>query len=168
MFAGNGARAEDWFGWNVPVRAPGGGIVVAAASDIGDNTIGEGDPGHAGPESLVKMDSSVTMEKPHTIAGNYIVIDHGNGEWSLLAHLRRGSVTVKAGDRVRAGQVVGTMGMSGDSMIPHVHYQLQNGPDLFRSEGLPSRFGGLRRVVGSRTVRPDGVIDSGDIVVAKN
>lgn len=167
MFSGSGTRVEEWFGWNAPVRATGDGVVVAAAGDIADNAYGDGDPGHAGPESSVKMDASVTMEKPLTIAGNYVVIDHGNGEWSLLAHLKRGSVSVKAGDRVRAGQVIGAMGMSGDSMIPHVHYQLQNGPDLFRSEGLPSRFEGLRRAVGSGTVRSDGVVDSGDIVLAK-
>ncbi|PTL82866.1 hypothetical protein DAT35_18020 [Vitiosangium sp. GDMCC 1.1324] len=38
------------------------------------------------------------------LAGNVVVIDHGGGEYSLLAHMQQGSVTVKAGDKVRAGQ----------------------------------------------------------------
>jgi murein DD-endopeptidase MepM/ murein hydrolase activator NlpD len=68
------------------------------------------------------------------------VIDHGNGEFSMIAHLQKGSVRVKPGDTVRQGQVVGLMGNSGDTSGPHVHYQLQSGPDWERSDALPSNF----------------------------
>jgi hypothetical protein len=165
MYDGRGTRAEEWFGWNAPVRAAGSGIVVAAENDIPDNGWEDGDPGAAGPESLVRVDPALTLERPVTLAGNYVIIDHGNGEWSLTAHLRRGSVTVKPGDRVRAGQLVGALGNSGDSQIPHVHFQLQNGPDIFRSEGLPARFDAVRSSLGSKTAASNGVVDSGDIII---
>ena len=63
--------------------------------------------------------------------GNCVIIDHGNSEYSVVAHMQQGSVTVKVGERVAAGQVIGKLGNSGDSFGPHLHYQLQSGPQLF-------------------------------------
>jgi murein DD-endopeptidase MepM/ murein hydrolase activator NlpD len=54
--------------------------------------------------------------------------------------MQQGSVTVKAGDRVTAGQMIGKLGNSGDSFGPHVHYQLQSAPLLFQGQSLPFRF----------------------------
>lgn len=168
MFRGNGAKLDDWLGWGAPVYAPGAGVVVYAENTIPDNSYAEGDPGNAGPEALGQRDAAVRLDKPVTIAGNAVVLDHGNGEYSMIAHMKKGSVAVKAGDVVKTGQQLGELGMSGDSMLPHVHYQLQNGPDLFKSEGLPSIFTGLRRVIGAQAIPwPSGIIDSGDIVIAK-
>ena len=72
--------------------------------------------------------------------GNCVIIDHGNAEYSVLAHMQEGSVMVKAGERVAAGQVIGKLGNSGDAFGPHLHYQLQSGPQLFHDQGLPFRF----------------------------
>src|ERR1051325_7539357 len=72
--------------------------------------------------------------------GNCVIIEHGNSEYSVLAHMQHGSVTVKTGDHVVAGQVIGKLGSSGDSYGPHVHYQLQSGPRLFHDQGLPFKF----------------------------
>lgn len=58
-------------------------------------------------------------------AGNSVVIDHG-GEWrSQYSHLRMGSVTVKPGDVVAAGDVLGMIGMSGNAAFPHVHFAVR-------------------------------------------
>jgi murein DD-endopeptidase MepM/ murein hydrolase activator NlpD len=57
-----------------------------------------------------------------------------------MAHMQQGSVTVKAGERVAAGQVIGRLENSGDSFGPHLHYQLQSGPQLFHGQSLPFRF----------------------------
>lgn len=159
MHRGSGAKTEEWLGWAAPVLAPAAGKVVAAEGAIPDNTFEDG---------VLRIDAAVTMDKPITIAGNYVVIDHGNGEWSMIAHLKQGTVKVRVGDTVNAGQELGAMGMSGDARIPHVHYQLQRGPDVFKDEGAPSTFTGLHRVLGSKVVAwPSGVIDSGDIVVSR-
>jgi murein DD-endopeptidase MepM/ murein hydrolase activator NlpD len=72
--------------------------------------------------------------------GNCVIIDHGNSEYSVMAHMQQGSVTVKPGERVTAGQVIGRLGNSGDSFGPHLHYQLQSGPQLFHGQSLPFRF----------------------------
>jgi len=68
------------------------------------------------------------------------VIDHGNGEYSLLAHFRNGTVVPKVGDKVKRGMIVGRCGNSGNSSEPHLHYHLQNGPHFGAAEGLPAQF----------------------------
>jgi len=72
--------------------------------------------------------------------GNCVIIDHGNSEYSVLMHMQQSSVRVTVGERVAAGQVIGRLGNSGDAFGPHVHYQLQSGPQVFRDQSLPFKF----------------------------
>jgi murein DD-endopeptidase MepM/ murein hydrolase activator NlpD len=65
--------------------------------------------------------------------GNYVVIDHGNGEFSFLAHLERGSVAVTRGQRVRPGDPVGRCGT-------HLHYHMQSTPSFMVGAGMPAQF----------------------------
>ena len=58
-------------------------------------------------------------------AGNSVVIDHGGAWRSQYSHLRSGSVTVKPGDVVAAGDVLGMIGMSGNAAFPHVHFAVR-------------------------------------------
>jgi len=54
--------------------------------------------------------------------GNNVVIKHAKNWQSQLCHLREGSVSVKVGDRVNAGDPIGLVGMSGKTEFPHVHF----------------------------------------------
>jgi len=73
--------------------------------------------------------------------GNHIVIDHGNNEFSLLAHLKNGSLLTKKGDRVEQGQLIAKCGNSGEgSTSPHLHYQLMDHANLLKAKGLPIQF----------------------------
>jgi murein DD-endopeptidase MepM/ murein hydrolase activator NlpD len=72
-----------------------------------------------------------------TIAGNHLVIDVGRGRWMLYAHLQPGSVRVKPGDRVAAGQVLGRLGNSGNTPEPHLHLQLLDRNSALGGQGLP-------------------------------
>lgn len=74
------------------------------------------------------------------IIGNSIAIDHNNGEWSVLAHLKHNSIRVKPGDKVRQGDMLGLCGNTGNTSEPHIHYHLQNNPIIFRALGLPIIF----------------------------
>lgn len=126
-------RPEDYAGWGRQIMAPAAGIVVMAQADRPDQPKdGVSDPAYFAPEYPDGGD-----------IGNHVVIDHGKKEYSLLAHMRTGSVPVKAGDRVTQGQPIGEIGNSGDSSGPHLHYQLQNGPRWEYSDGLPMRFGNV-------------------------
>lgn len=60
------------------------------------------------------------------IRGNHILIQHRQDEFSLLAHLRKDTVAVTAGERVRRGQKIGECGNSGHSTQPHLHFHIQD------------------------------------------
>jgi hypothetical protein len=59
-------------------------------------------------------------------AGNSVVIEHGEGWETQYAHLRNGSVAVRAGERVEAGQRLGTAGLSGNTEFPHLHFEVRH------------------------------------------
>lgn len=77
------------------------------------------------------------------ICGNHILIDHGDEEYSLLAHLQPEGILVKAGDSVKRGQPLARCGNSGNTSEPHLHFQLQKGKSFFCSPGLPITFTGV-------------------------
>ncbi|WP_425839383.1 M23 family metallopeptidase [Streptomyces fractus] len=78
-----------------------------------------------------------TLGGSRRVVGNHIVLDLGEGTYALYAHVQRGSLAVRAGDKVVAGQVLGRCGNSGNSTQPHVHFQLMDGPDLDTARGVP-------------------------------
>jgi murein DD-endopeptidase MepM/ murein hydrolase activator NlpD len=120
---GQGRRLEDYYAFGAPVLAPADGVVVAVQNHHRDCPW-----------------TGVLDPLAWSILGNYVVIRHAEGEYSLLAHLRRGSVRVRPGERVRRGQVVGECGNSGHSTEPHLHFQVQDHPNAFLSASLPVRF----------------------------
>jgi hypothetical protein len=117
---GSGSRNADFFCFGQPILAPADGLVVEAVDGIADNTPGQ-----------------MNAAQP---AGNQVVLDHGNGEFSFFAHLQRGSVAVHQRTQVRAGEVLGRCGNSGHSSEPHLHYHLQNDARFGRGAGLPAQF----------------------------
>lgn len=124
-------------GWGREIIAPADGTVVYARNDVPNNP-------HPGSEPGADF-----YAKPHdpimAYGGNCVIIDHGNSEYSVLMHMQPGSVRVKVGDRVVRGEVIGKLGDSGDAFGPHVHYQLQSGPELFKYQTLPFKFQGIDR-----------------------
>jgi murein DD-endopeptidase MepM/ murein hydrolase activator NlpD len=120
---GSGARNSDYWAWGKRVLAPASGQVVAAVDGVHDNR------------------PQVEVENPGEPAGNHVVLDLGNGEYALLAHFRKGSLAVRKGDRVSAGDILGRVGNSGNSSEPHLHFHVQDRPGLFgAARGLPLAF----------------------------
>jgi murein DD-endopeptidase MepM/ murein hydrolase activator NlpD len=125
-------KNEEYAGWGRPILAPAAGVIATVQDGIPNQPkVGEID------------ERSFTLADGRTVGyGNHVVIDHENGEYSLLVHLQAGSIPVKAGTRVRQGQQVGRLGSSGFSTEPHLHYQLQDRPDD-EPVSLPFRFSNL-------------------------
>lgn len=121
--SGNGGENEDTYTFGARINAPGDGKIISLENDIGDNV-------RPGARNI----------KQGSAAGNYIMIDHLNGEYSLLAHFKKGTIIVSVGDTVVKGQEVGKAGNSGNSTGPHLHYHLQNTPELLNGIGLPAQF----------------------------
>ena len=155
MYHDDPYKKENWYCYGAFVYSPGAGTVIASANDIPDNW-------YQG-RKIVSPDL-VANADPKEL-GNYVLIDHGDGEYSVLNHLMPGSVVVKAGDRVRQGQMIGRIGLAGDTIFPHLHYSLISGPEIFKVEGLPADFSHYRRFTGAKSVDVKrGDVDSGDIV----
>jgi hypothetical protein len=83
------------------------------------------------------------MDFTHAILGNYAIIDHLNGEFSVYAHMSENTVTVEAGDKVKKGQVIGKVGNTSNSDCPHLHFHLMDSPDFISANGLPITFSNL-------------------------
>jgi len=153
-FQGKGEKNEDWFAWGAPIIATGDGIVVDVGDDVPDNI--RGGQNFFNPE--------IVKTEPLKFYGNYVVIDHGNGEFSLFGHVQKGSVIVKLGDAVVRGQPLAKIGSSGSSGNPHLHYELRSGRGL-QVDGLPAVFTHYTRHLGGKTLAVSaGPVDTGDML----
>jgi len=119
-------------GWGREILAPAAGIVTYARNDVPDNP-------RQGKSPNINWYAAL-HDPVMALYGNCVIIDHGNSEYSVMGHMQQGSVTVRVGDRVAVGHMIGKLGNSGSSTGPHLHYQLQSGPQLFHDQTLPFRF----------------------------
>jgi len=139
----------DYYSFGLPVYSTGDGRVAG---------LHDGDPDNR------RFDVTELAKRETAYGGNYVVVDHQNGEYSWFGHLKQGSVKVKLGQRVRQGELIGQIGASGSSLFPHLHYELRTGSGAREVEGLPSYFRNFRRLGSQRVVIRKGQVDSGDIV----
>ncbi|MFQ5982570.1 MAG: M23 family metallopeptidase, partial [Woeseiaceae bacterium] len=121
---GDGKQSEQYFCWGRPILAPASGTVVTVVSDLPDNPPGVMDPNNP--------------------PGNHVIIDLGNREYALLAHLQADSVGVTEGEEVRTGQQIGRCGNSGNTSEPHLHFHLQDSGKFGRGDGKPAFFNDYR------------------------
>ncbi|NOX75926.1 MAG: M23 family metallopeptidase [Gammaproteobacteria bacterium] len=70
--------------------------------------------------------------------GNYVVLESLEGVFALFAHLRQGSVVVSEGDNIEGRELLGQVGNSGNTIQPHLHFQLMKESDL--SQAIPIPF----------------------------
>jgi hypothetical protein len=79
----------------------------------------------------------VTFNSADEYAGNYLVLDIGNGRYAYYCHCIPNSFLVREGDTVKEGDPIAMLGNSGNSTMPHLHFHIADGPDLWTSNGLP-------------------------------
>lgn len=121
IFAGDKTKLESWVGYGAKVLAVAPGLVTASRDDQEDQKPG------------TMPDDLSFAELP----GNYVMIALDGGLTAVYAHLKPGSVKVKAGDKVKAGEVIGLLGNTGGSLAPHLHFHIVNGPEGAASDGYP-------------------------------
>jgi len=115
------SQVANWYGYGAEVLAVADAGVVAARDGIAES-------------------SSVTDSIHNTLenaSGNYVALDLGRQRYAFYEHLMPGSLVVKAGDRVKRGQVIGRLGYTGDSTGPHLHFHVSDGNSPLEAEGLP-------------------------------
>lgn len=134
-----GQSSQDWLCYRLPALAPAAGTVVRVVDGCKDQA-----PGDADTESNW---------------GNVVVVHHGPGVFSLIAHLSFGTIAVREGQVVAAGQELGRVGSSGRAPVPHLHFQLQATP-MIGDPTIPLEFGDVV-IEPARDARGDDAADAG-------
>lgn len=76
----------------------------------------------AGSSVRAALDGFILSSGFNQARGNYIVVQHNTGERTIYQHLQ--NALLKAGEKVTAGQPIGTVGSSGISTGPHLHFEV--------------------------------------------
>ena len=120
-----GNRLKDYYCYEQDIVAAADGEVVAVVDGINPAPL----VGYAVADFICRH-----------FAGNHVVVKHAEGEYGFYAHLVKGTIKQKIGDKVKSGEVIGLCGHTGHSSEPHLHFHLQDKADLFTAIGLPIRF----------------------------
>jgi len=88
-----------------------------------------------GSKVYAPNNGTIVTAEYHYSYGNYIIINHNNGYYTLYAHMSRFARSSKAGANVSRGQVIGYVGSSGSSTGPHLHYELWVGGNVLKGGG---------------------------------
>lgn len=155
MYNGSPYTKTSWYSFGKPVFVPLGGVVVAVQDGIPDNAF---------DGKIVKSPKIDPKADPEGM-GNYVIIQHANGEYSMMLHLEQGSIRVREGETVKTGDEIAEVGFSGSVVFPHLHYSVTNGAKEMASEGLPNYFNDYKLFRGANveTIHRSR-LDSGDIV----
>lgn len=122
----NQLSSYPYFG--VPVHAAAAGRVVRVRDGLPEQT-----PGAFAPGATIQ-----------NAGGNHVVVRIAKHRFAFYAHLKTGTVKVRPGQRVKAGQVLGRLGNTGNSDAPHLHFHIMDTPSPLQSNGLPFTFNRFR------------------------
>ena len=165
-YRGQGSKLSDHFAYGAPVLAAADGIVRVARQDAPESADDLRRPGEEQAAYLKRVGEQQDKRMAQggdAIIGNYVLIEHAQGESTVYAHLKTASVRVKVGEAVRAGQVIGQLGSSGNSTEPHLHFHVCDRPQALRCAGVPVRFENIELPYVDQ-LRD---LQTGDIVVTK-
>jgi hypothetical protein len=119
-FTEDGSKNEHYYAFGKDVLAVADGEVVTVIDGVPDNR----------PQT----------HNPLSTGGNVVLVKHANYEYSLYAHLKLNSISVKKGQKVLAGQTIGLCGNSGASNGPHIHFDLSNSEVRYDATGFTPYF----------------------------
>ena len=162
---GEGTKRSEFLDYGARVLAAAPGKVVVAVSDQEETDGDLRKPGEGAEEYMTRVKTTQMgrlARGTNAIIGNHVVIAHEGGEHSVYAHLQPGSLKVKVGDTVKAGDVLGLVGTSGNSTEPHLHFHVCDSPDPLLCAGIPIRFEGIE-VLNADFPR---ALQTGDVVIA--
>ncbi len=123
-FSGDEKDPAAYYCYGREILAPADGFVVALYADAPDSPINKRRPVCAADD----------------LRGNFVLLNHGSGVYSLLCHLKPGSIYVHVGQAVARGERIARCGNSGNTTEPHLHFQLQAGRDFCTAPSLPIPF----------------------------
>lgn len=124
-YFGDYHECNNFYSYKQEIICPCDGVVVDLVNEYDDTRI---------------VDGRKAICDCKDVRGNYILIKHEHNEYSLICHVLLNSFKCRIGDFLCAGDVIGLVGNSGNTMGPHIHYQVQAGYDFSTACGLPIKF----------------------------
>ena len=133
-----GVPTRDCHGWGEPIHAPLDGEVVVARDGLAERA-----RIHPLREIALVLKNAATFthteEALFRVVGNHVIV-RCDDVFAAFAHMTTGSVAVRVGQMVRVGDVLGSVGHTGNSTAPHLHFQLMDGQDPLVAKGVPCAF----------------------------
>ena len=152
QFKGSSAKADNYFGFGKKVYAIADGKVIYASNKHKDDKT---------------FDIPEISNNPLELYGNCIAIQHKNGAISIYGHLKQNSLKIKVGDNVKVKQEIASIGVSGSSFFPHLHFEMRTSIKN-SAEGFPSYFSNIFLVEGkSNSKLKSGLVETGNIIETK-
>ena len=121
IYDGPQEKLESYTIFGKPVLAVADGLIAAVIDGLPEQTPG-------------KYPTNISLNEAD---GNSVILDLGEQRYAMYAHMKTGSIKVHKGEHVTAGQVIGLVGNTGNSVAPHLHFQVNDGPSSLASNGLP-------------------------------
>jgi hypothetical protein len=121
IYQGAREKLESYAIFGKPVLAVGDGVVMSVTEGLPEQTPG-------------KFPTNISLDKAD---GNSVILDLGGEHYAMYAHMQPGSIKVHKGEKVKLGQVIGLVGNTGNSVAPHLHFQVNDRPSSLASNGLP-------------------------------
>lgn len=151
-FKGDGKNDEDYFGFGKSVYSIGNGKVIYASNVHKDDK-----------QFNIPELSNNSLE----LYGNCIAILHPNNSVSIYGHLKQNSLKIKTGDIVKAQQEIASIGVSGSSFFPHLHFEIRTSIKG-SAEGVPSYFSNVYLIESHLKHKlKSGLVETGNIIEAK-
>lgn len=160
-YIAKGLPLSDFYGWGVDVYSPARGVVVRVVDGVDERNPVRvlNDLRYAARVTRAYSDNSVGE---NDLLGNHVIIETETREYVVCAHLQKDSVAVAPGQRVDCSSVIGRLGHSGNSTMPHLHLQAMDRLDFRSARGIPIVFSQYYVVEDGKTV------DMHDAVPLKN
>src|SRR5260370_22384644 len=121
IYAGPREKLESYTIFGKPVVAVANAVVASVTDRLPEQTPG-------------KYPTDIPLDEAD---GNSVILDLGEQHYAVYAHMQPGTIQVRVGQRVGAGQLLGLVGNSGNSVAPHLHFQMSDRPSPLASNGLP-------------------------------
>jgi murein DD-endopeptidase MepM/ murein hydrolase activator NlpD len=127
IYAGDREKLESYTIFGKPVIAVAEATVASVIDGLPEQTPG-------------KHPNNIPLDQAD---GNSVILDLGEQRYALYAHMQPGTIQVRVGQRVVAGQLLGLVGNSGNSVAPHLHFQVMDRPSSLAANGLPYEMKGF-------------------------
>ena len=128
FFEGDPNQNESYIDYGSNIYAVADGTVITTLDELEPNK-----PGIL-PANDPVLGPQITVQ---TVDGNHIIQSIGGGLFAFYAHLQKGTLLVKPGDKVKKGQIIAKLGNTGNSNAAHMHFHVMDGPSAIGSDGVP-------------------------------